>query len=361
MTQTFKNPAKDFSQTHILIRYAGREFIIKMLGILFGLCALLLVFDIAANADDVLQHHSDIFQAIGNYARLRAPAIISLAIPFCVLLSMMSVFARMVRHQELVALRSVGVSIYRLISVFALVILAVVITHFIFANLVLPQSQSQMRQWESQDYRGKPNAIAATHDPRWITAGNLMIYVGDVQDDGFVLRNVDVIERGDNGEIQKYFEISKAIYDGSAWQVQTTDKMQMNLSLPFLPESFESMENEIGEMSYGALMRNIYADRVVDEDQKRLYWLWLQRKLAEPLSSLIMLLMAAPLALQMSRKGDIMKTSGMIVAAGFCFFITERLLLSLGETGYLPPLIAVWSPMAIFSLLAFWVILLIEG
>jgi lipopolysaccharide export system permease protein len=92
------------------------------------------------------------------------------------------------------------------------------------------------------------------------------------------------------------------------------------------------------------------------------YETWLQKRIALPVSSILMILLAAPVALSFGRR-DRGVASGMAIGfgLGFLYFITEGLVLSLGESGAVPPFFAAWLPALLFaSIGGLWLIRL-EG
>ena len=114
------------------------------------------------------------------------------------------------------------------------------------------------------------------------------------------------------------------------------------------------------EVSYGQLAAILDAG-MVEAGIENQYKAWFHYKLARPLSVFLMVLIAMPMALQISRRGSILSVGFGIVLAGFAYFILESLFLSLAETGTLPAMLAVWSPPALTLLVSSWLILLLEG
>ena len=49
------------------------------------------------------------------------------------------------------------------------------------------------------------------------------------------------------------------------------------------------------------------------------------------------------------------------IGLGFLYFVTDGLLMTLGEMGTISPMIAAWSPMAIFAAIGISALLKIEG
>jgi lipopolysaccharide export LptBFGC system permease protein LptF len=82
----------------------------------------------------------------------------------------------------------------------------------------------------------------------------------------------------------------------------------------------------------------------------------LHNKLAYPMISLVMALVALPFAFRLGRQGALYGI-GLSVVLGIVFVGVFAFFGTLGETGALPPVIAVWSPNILFSLLAVYLFL----
>jgi lipopolysaccharide export LptBFGC system permease protein LptF len=75
----------------------------------------------------------------------------------------------------------------------------------------------------------------------------------------------------------------------------------------------------------------------------------LHKKIAFPLITLVMAVLAVPFALSGGRRGAL---SGVVVALviGVTYVLTSSLFEAMGNVSQLPPLIAAWSPDLIFGL-----------
>ena len=81
------------------------------------------------------------------------------------------------------------------------------------------------------------------------------------------------------------------------------------------------------------------------------YLVDLYLKLALPFSSLVLALIAIPIAGRLRRHPSIAAIIGVGTAVGFGYWVLLGLATSLGQSGALPPLIAAWAANAIYALL----------
>jgi lipopolysaccharide export LptBFGC system permease protein LptF len=74
-----------------------------------------------------------------------------------------------------------------------------------------------------------------------------------------------------------------------------------------------------------------------------------------------MLLLAAPLLMELERSGEIARAFGLAAAIGFGYFVIDGMALSLGAAGWLPSLIAGGAAPALFATLGVARLLLTRG
>lgn len=354
-----------------LDRYLLRHFLIRAGLIIAGLTAILLVFDVLANADDIVAGSGGIVLPILAYGGLRLPEILVLVIPLSALLATLAVFATLVTTHEMVALRAAGISIYRVTLSMLAGAMLLGAFHLWFADTVLPATSSRLGIWNAQDYRGLPPRQRPNQAPAWFAVGDALVEVGWSSLDGERLRDVTVIRRNGNGRMTAYMRAERAHYADDLWVLErvrripvdgeaTRDTDEVRLALPVTPQRFAALGERPGALAIGEIWR-LANDPELGGRPNHVYGVWLQRKFAHPVGALVMVLLAAPLGLQHARRSRLLLASMGAIGAGFLFFVGERLLLALGETGMLPPALAVWSPAVVVSMLALWVLLHYEG
>ncbi len=100
-------------------------------------------------------------------------------------------------------------------------------------------------------------------------------------------------------------------------------------------------------MNWGELRRYIDELRQSGFDVTRLRVQW-HKKLAFPLITAIMVLLAFPFGLTMGMRGAI---GGLAIgiALGLCYFVVANLFEALGNFALLPPMLAAWGPNLVFA------------
>jgi lipopolysaccharide export LptBFGC system permease protein LptF len=108
-------------------------------------------------------------------------------------------------------------------------------------------------------------------------------------------------------------------------------------------------------MTFGQLERYIRDLRQSGFDTKHLS-VQLQIKVAYPLVTLVMAVLAIPFALSMGKRGSL---TGMATAIGLAitYWVVQLMFESLGNVNLLPTLLAAWSPDLLFGLAGAYLLL----
>jgi len=80
-------------------------------------------------------------------------------------------------------------------------------------------------------------------------------------------------------------------------------------------------------------------------------------KVSMPFACLIMAFVGIPFSLRSGRSSGVALGIGLSIGIGFAYFVINAILISLGGTGVLPPLVAAWAANFIFALSAIWMTL----
>lgn len=343
----------------IVNRYLGRIFFANFLLLVGGLSALVVILDFLANADEVIETSGGNPMALLRYAGLRLPEITTELIPFSVLLAALITLSGLLRHNELVSLRSAGFSQFKLLLALIPVGLAVALPHFLIANWAVPGSARALHDWGVGEY-GRLGDDEG--EMTWLRDGNNLIRVGRVMVEEQTLGDVTIFVRDGRGNLKQRIRAASARYEPPDWvlvEVQILDIEQNQVRrldrLPWpgklQPALFAVVATHPRELSFSDV-KQFVDDPEFGNRPQYFYRTWLHKKIALPLSSVLMILLAVPLAQRFQRYGNIAPMMVVGVAVGFSFFVFDGWTLTVGEAGLIPPLVAAWGPTLAFAVIA---------
>jgi lipopolysaccharide export system permease protein len=265
------------------------------------------------------------------------------------------------RDNEILAFKAAGAPYNAVLLSFLPAVLIVGLAHFLLADQVVPRAINAMVQRDIY-----LDQASKSDDPTlFIQDGRSVIEVADVSKFGSKLKQMRIYERGDTGVLTRVRQAAEARYDTKAHQwtlsdVWTTDIVpdhpsqgvftsQMPWNTALTPAEFSNLIELPQAMSLAKIW-SFATSADVGVRPTYFYETWLQKRFALPMSSILMILLAAPVAHSVYRR-DRGVAAGMAIGfgLGFLYFIADGLVMSLGETGAVPPVVAAWMPILVFA------------
>jgi lipopolysaccharide export system permease protein len=371
------------SVTSTVGRYASRSLLSHLAVTLFGFIAFMLLLEMMNRGDDVVALHGPGVTPLIRYAALRLPDLASFILPFSVLMAALLMLAKFARNNEIMALKASGLSFYRLLVSLLPVAVLVGGLHLLVADQVVPRAAEALRTWDASaklvvsTENGGPGARpgnTAERDAFWVRDGSSNVHIEAILADGTELRGITVFERAGGAILSQRLIAESAVYDRPGWKLIKVQRLSVvdgqERRVEYLPEldwptsltpgHLASLAIDPASLSLLEVWRYVSSPEVGTRPVG-FYETWLLRKLAIPLVTLMMVLLAAPVAQGMQRHGGLGLGLAVGVGLGFLYFVADGLLLTLGEVGALPPAVAALSPTVLFGALGVAALLKIEG
>lgn len=345
-------------------RYILRSFLMQFVLFLVGFTALLQLFDLLNNSADILTDHGGRISAVFKYAALRLPDIMSFLVPFVVLMSTLTTLGRMERGNEIMAFKAAGAPYFAILWAFLPAVGLVAVLHFLLADQVVPRTTQELIAFEMEAERAK-SPSKAKDESAFVQDGNAIVEAAVIAEEGNRLSHVRIYQMDPGGNIVREIFAKDIYYDvkSESWSMQGVWTMEVSRSqatrstytetqgwhTQLTPAEFSDLVERPAAMSFTKL-RDFVTSTQVGVRPTYFYETWLQKRIALPVSSILMILLAAPVAHSLQRRE---RGLAMGVTIGFClgflYFLTDGLVLALGEAGAVPPLLAAWLPIVLFA------------
>ncbi|HLJ78997.1 MAG TPA: LPS export ABC transporter permease LptG [Acidobacteriaceae bacterium] len=361
----------------ILDEYVLREFLVTFGLVLITFVLLMLVFTFFELLGDIIRNKTALV-TVGEYLINLTPSMIYLITPLSVLIGVLVVFGLMNRNSELTAMKATGISLYR-ITVPVLVIAAFLsVMLFAFDELYLPQANRKQealrnvikgkpaetfehpgRNWMfGQERRGEPSTIFYYEyfDPEIDAFGNISVFEFDPGSFTLVKRiHAKTAQWQPNLQAWVFEDGWERDFQGEAVTGYRTFPVSTFREVYEPPSYFTREVRPSSEMSFGELARYIHSLRQSGFNTVPLR-VQLNHKLAYPLITLVMGILAIPFALSMGKRGSL---SGIAIAIGVAvaYYAASAFFESMGNVSWLPAVLAAWSPDLLFGLAGAWLLL----
>lgn len=343
-------------------RYVFSELIPPFLISLVFLTFLFLMTRIPEITNMVVNYNT----GLGSLLLLLAysfPRFLEFTIPMSVMISVLLTFMRMAGDNEITALKSGGMSIYRILPPVVLFCFLGFLLGVWITTWAVPESRVAFKKKSLEI--AKTNLDVALQERKFNTRfKDVMIYVTSVDVNSKKLEDVFIEDRRTEGMVnisvapegvlvsdknQMFYTLR--LYNGNINQVDLQgesvntvnfETYDINLDLTAGSSSPTRIHKDLDEMSLSELARFIKSE---PDNKKKLYTalMELHEKFSLPFACIALGILAFPLGIQ---SVSLRRSSGF--GMGIFFFIVYYLLLALGwaagETGRYPPAAGMWMP-----------------
>jgi len=308
--------------------------------------------------------------AIAQYFLFRIPMIVTRVMPMAVLGGGLLGLGNLSRHNEFVALRAAGISVWQLAG--GLLVTAVVISGamFLWSERVVPYASQRAHDVFASEIKKRPFKGKGRRQV-WFRGLTGFYNIKHVSEKGLVGLTVFQVDAA--FQPQRVIEVDRATWDGASrrWNLIGSRAYRLDdggrirpesldgFSLPESPADFLAAPGEAEEFNYAGLRRYIIDLRRKGADASE-YLVDLHLKLDAPFASLVMALIAIPLATRGTRTSNLAGAVSFGLGIGFAYWVILAFAQALGEGGALPPALAAWIANGVFALLGLFLFLSAE-
>ena len=350
-----------FFPSRRLAWYMVRLFLTRSIAVLVALVLILMTLDLLGESAKILSVPGNTDADLWRYVSYRLPMLTSRFLPFSVLLGALIAFVGLNQNSEVVAMKAAGLSAHQILA--PLIVASIGLSGILFAfnEAVVVNSTRVVTAWSDNDYKPVPQASGFLSNV-WILRGDDFIRVRNAGGTPFTVEKVTVYDRS-GSELQRIVQAASATPepDGHEWLLRDVKVYDTGMNLVRTAPTMIGLKGvtadqlklakvEPTELSYWTLKRRIaeleLAGRPTDEARAGL-----AHKIAQPLSILLMPLLAAIAAFGLARSGQVLVRAVIGMALGFTYFVVDNFSLAMGNAGTYPPLVAAWAPFFLFLLI----------
>jgi LPS export ABC transporter permease LptG/LPS export ABC transporter permease LptF len=380
----FRIPRLDLPAPRLIDTYISREYLrVFALGVL-GLLGIFYVSTFIDMMDKLFRGETTMLVVL-RYFVFQTPRFVYFVIPMSVLMSALVTVGVMTKNSELLVLRACGISLYRAMVPLVLFGVLASLTLFALQERVLASTNREADRLEAQIRGWSEQSTPLTQHWRVGTAGQIYLFdvfdpkgarftrmhVYHVDQAAWRLRSITYVNevalepqpshdgrrvavwKGRNGWHRELSLRRQGEEVDVRYEVITERAMALES-----PKYFESSVPLPDQMTFGELQTYISQLRASGASAMP-YLVELQRKVAFPMVTIVMTLIAVPFAITTGRRGALYGI-GIGIVLAIVYFIVMTVFVALGEGGLLTPFLAAWAPNLMFSAAAAYMILTVR-
>lgn len=346
----------------ILERYILWSVVVIFFSCAFTFFSLYIIIDLFSHLDMILKQAVS-FEVLRRYYASYVPIIFTQVAPISCLLASLYTFARMNKENEIIAMRSSGLSILRISRV--VIVFGFIVTGAVFwvndkmvprAMLVSEKMQEQMESDSGKAPRDK-KAQDVILDFTVYGLHNRLFYINKFYPAEKKMIGVTVLEHNENQDLLRKTVASAGEYKDGVWHFYQTItdtydehgrsidehvyKEKELMPITETPEDFLNQRQHPDYMNIAQLKEYIWrlsksgASGVIRSLNIDLY-----QRYTSPFTSLMIILLSIPFSLKMKKRATGFSSLGLALVVGFLYYIFNAVSIALGKAGVLFPFLS---------------------
>lgn len=341
--------------------YILKKFLSTFIFVVLILVAIIVMIDLTEKNDDFIEHDLG-FQQIGKYYLAFIPFVANLITPITVFIATVFVTAKLAGHTEIIAMLSSGISFRRLMVPYFIGATMIAAVSFYFNGWVIPDSNKfrvafEVEYVKKTFYFDQRNIHIKVAPESYL----YMEHYNNQADVGYkfsleTIKGNELVEKLTAKRLEwqedsahwliKDWKLRK--FDGFNEEVTYGEKIDTVLKIT--PEDFENSYRKNETMTINELNNHIQELQNRGSVESEIYIIEKYIRYMTPFTVLILTFIGLTVSARKARGG-----AGFQIALGFMiafvFIIAYIMARSIAQAGTINPLVSVWIPNIIFTII----------
>lgn len=344
----------------ILDRYILKSVLSIFFSCLLSFLFLYVIIDVFSHLDEILKQQVGLKILLEYYLSF-LPIIFVQVTPIACLLSTLYTFGKLNRDNEIIAMRSSGLSIFQISKTMIMVGLIASIFVFWVNDRFVPASLSLTEkikaEMENKRTPHKPEKNEVINNLCMYGSGNRLYFINKFSVSTNTMQRIIILEHDKHQNIIKKIVANKGIFSDGLWkfyqcitynfdenaQIKEEPRYldEETMSIPETPQEFLAQRQRADYMTIAQIENYIWklsksgAATVINNFKVDLY-----QRFALPLTSIIIILLGIPFSLMIKKRATGFSSFGIALMVGFLYYGLNAVCIALGKKGILAPMLA---------------------
>ncbi|MGD9708142.1 MAG: LPS export ABC transporter permease LptG [Candidatus Delongbacteria bacterium] len=348
----------------ILDLYMIKKFTVTLIISLATMILIYIIIDLFDHLNKFLDANMPLIGYILYYT-LKIPEIISQILPLVSFMSLLFTLGSLTKYNEIVAMLSSGMSLFRISLPFVIMGILLSAGHFYFTESVVPYASR--KHYEAKDYYlTKSSKIHRRYNEFVYQEGNSIVYISTFDGNRKIAGGVS-IQAINEGRIDFRLDADEMMYEDGKWKLKKLIKRtfvadstifermdSLSIFLDFEPEDITKTELKPIEMGFFELSEYIEKKERLGADMTK-WKVEKYSKISYSLINLVLILIAIPLGTGRARSAASVNF-GISVGIAFIYYLLIIMFKNWGAVGQVNVLVSAWAPNMIFGIIGIYMI-----
>jgi len=342
----------------IIDRYILKSTLSTFLGCTAIFQFLYVIIDIFSHLDELLKQKIGL-PILTEYYFSYLPIIFVQITPIACLLATIYTLGNLNRHNEIIAMRSAGLSIWRIsrsIIIFGFIISVLVLT---INEKVVPRSEGNVERIKGQIENRSERKREETVIKNLTIYGleNRLFFINQFSMTENTIEGIVILEQDKQQNLTRKIVASSGKWQDGIWKFyesitydfdpegqvknEPTYYKEELMDIPETPEDFIKQRRQPEFMDISQLKNYInILSKSGAKTITRSFKVDLYQRIAFPFTNLIIMILGIPFALQIKKRASALSSVGISILLGFLYYVACAFSLAFGKAGFLPPILA---------------------
>lgn len=349
----------------IIDRYIIRKFLGTFFFCLVLILTIAVVFDFAEKIDNFMEKEAPVKAIIFDYYMNFIPYFATLFSPLFVFISVIFFTSKMAANTEIIAILNSGMSFRRMMLPYFLSALVIALFTYLLTNFVIPQANLNRINFEDKYYRAVTRRAPVMNIHRQVYK-NVLVYMESFNPISQAGRNFTLEKFDEDGRLESKLSGNMVRYDTASgkwvvlnyYQRKISDKEdtltrgdRIDTTLTITPSDLSMGPGFVGTMTYNQLNNYISQLKLQGSDELKLFLIEKYRRFANPFAVFILTLIGVSLSSRKVR-GGIGMNIGIGLGLSFSYILFMQFASQFSLKGDLGPMLAMWIPNILYTLVA---------
>ena len=344
--------------------YIVRKFITTFFVALILIIGIVIIFDISEKIDDFVSKEAPLRAIIFDYYVNFVPYFMNMFSPLFVFITVIFFTSKMAADSEIIAILSCGVSFHRMMVPYIFSATLIAILSLCLNLFIIPDANKTRMDFENQYVKSRYNSVG--RNVHYQLAPGEFVYAESFSKWNNTAYRFTLEKIVDNKLVSK-ISAETAVYDtlSKSWKLKKyfireynedlTDKIrsgrQLDTVIDLSVKDFYLTDNTVETLVYSELNELIDTQKMRGDANVKFALIEKNTRFALPFSAFILTIMGVALSSK-KRRGGIGWNIGIGIALAFTYILFLRFSQMFVHAGALPPVIALWIPNVVFTIIA---------
>jgi lipopolysaccharide export system permease protein len=348
----------------LIDKYIIRKFLGTFFFCLLLILTIAVVFDFAEKIDNFMEKQAPVKAIIFDYYMNFIPYFAMLFAPLFVFIAVIFFTSKMAISTEIIAILNSGMSFRRMLWPYFISAFCIATFTFVLTNFVIPKSNFIRMNFEDKYYHSSSSKRIPVENIHRQESRNVLVYMGTFNPLSQRGQNF-TIEKIDSGRLVSKLSATSVIYDTTKhkwtalnYYIRTIHKdeeiiskgKEIDTTLMITPQDFSRDPGFVGTMTSRDLNNYINLLKLQGSDELKLFLIEKYRRFANPFAVFVLTMIGVTLSSRKIR-GGLGMNIGIGLALSFSYILFLQFASQFSLKGNLGPMLAMWIPNIIYSII----------